>query len=224
MSKRSARGQPGSSRQRTQRRTTQAINYRQAENMMEAIKFARHMGTPLTAHLTIHWGARTAGDDTDGKRSAKLREGLDKWLQRQGVSGGLIAIWVRERGRDTRSDQNTETTHLHMLMHLPKKYHRQGRPRPKLMQAINRLVARHGDGIVDDRACHLTFPENPDGKYFLKGATLRVWEEFQVPDKWRSRRGEGEIVGKRCGTTQNIGRAARNQYAPGADRIQQLAG
>jgi hypothetical protein len=42
----------------------------------------------------------------------------------------------------------------------------------------------------------------------LKAGTP-VWDTFGLPDKWRSRLGEGVIQGKRCGITQNIGPTIR---------------
>jgi len=63
-----------------QRRASKRINMRQATNMMEAVAFARYVGLPLVAHLTVHWSLTDAEDDPDGKRFAKVREGLDKWL------------------------------------------------------------------------------------------------------------------------------------------------
>jgi len=60
---------------------------------MDALEFVREIGTPLNAHATIHWVGTNAGDDPDGQRFAKLREGFDKWLKRHGVPGGLTAIW-----------------------------------------------------------------------------------------------------------------------------------
>jgi hypothetical protein len=71
-----------------------------------------------------------------------------------------------------------------------------------------KLVARR---ILDDRTIELSFPANPDGKYLLKCGTPAVWEAFSLPDKWRSRLGEGMINGKRCGVTQNIGPSARER-------------
>ena len=69
-----------------------------------------------------------------------------------------------------------------------------------------------GNGNLDDRTIALTFPNNPDGKYLLKGATRAVWDSYNSPDKWRNKRGEGVIEAKRCGTTQNIGPAARKRW------------
>ena len=49
--------------------------------------------------------------------------------------------------------------------------------------------------------------ENPDGKYLIKGGGRKVWKRFRL--RKEHRRSQGIIHGKRCGTTQNIGRAAR---------------
>ena len=80
-----------------QPRATKRLSLRQATNLMAAVAFAHEIGTPLNAHVTIHWVGTGAGDDPDGKQFAKVREGFDKWLTRQGIPGGLTAIWVRER-------------------------------------------------------------------------------------------------------------------------------
>jgi hypothetical protein len=79
------------------RRASKRIALRQATNLMEAVAFAREVGTPLNAHATIHWAGTKVGDDPDGRLFAKVREGFDKWLKRQGIPRGLTAIWVRER-------------------------------------------------------------------------------------------------------------------------------
>ena len=59
---------------------------------MAAVAFAREIDTPLNAHATIHWAGTSIGDDPDGSLFRKVREGLDKWLIRQGIAGGLTAI------------------------------------------------------------------------------------------------------------------------------------
>jgi hypothetical protein len=43
----------------------------------------------------------------------------------------------------------------------------------------------------------------------LKGGTKAVWDAFGLPTQWRSRLGEGVIIGKRCGVTQNISGVGR---------------
>ena len=77
--------------------------------------------------------------------------------------------------------------------------------------ALERLIDRHGRGNYADHTLKLTFPRNPNGLYLLKGGGPDVWQAFGVPMSWRKR--QGLIVGKRCGTTENIGPAARQRLA-----------
>ena len=183
-------------------RPTKRITLRQATNLMEALAFAREIGTPLNAHATIHWVGTNAGDDPNGRLFAKVREGFDKWLKRQGIPGGLTAIWVRER----LSGGSAEVVHCHMLFHLAHPFMR-GRKRIQVEGAIERLIDRHGDGNFLDCTLKLTFPLNPNGIYPLKGGGPDVWRRFGVPRRWR--KPQGCIHAKRCGTTENIGPAAR---------------
>jgi hypothetical protein len=180
------------------------ITLRQASNLMEAVAFAQRGGTPLNTHAIIHWVGTKVGDDPDGRRFAKVREGLDKWLMRHGVPGGLTAVWVRERllGGSGQID------HGHMLFHLAHPFIR-GRKHVEVVWALERLIDRHGDGNFADCTLKLTFPPNPDGVYLLKGGCPDVWRRFGVPAMWRA--SQGVIIGKRCGTTENIGPAARKR-------------
>ena len=96
------------------RQSSKRITLHQAENLMEALAFAREIGTPLNAHVTIHWVGTNVGDDPDGKLFPKVREGFDKWLKRNSHPNGLTGIWVRER----LSGGSAEVVHCHMLFHL----------------------------------------------------------------------------------------------------------
>ena len=189
-----------------QRRASKRITLRQASNMMAAVRFARDIGTPLNAHATIHWAGTKIGDDPDGRLFAKVREGFDKWLRRKGAPGGLSAIWVRER----LSGGSAEVVHCHMLFHLAHPFIR-SRRRVEVERALERLIDRHGDGNYLDCTLKLTFPAYPNGVYFLKGGGPDVWRKFGVPRCWR--KPQGIIHGKRCGTTENIGPAARTGWS-----------
>ena len=173
---------------------------RQADNMMEAVSFARSIDLPLVAHLTVHWGVTEAGDDPKGWRFAKVREGLDKWLDRRGIT--FAGVWARE-------GPSGDVEHCHVLFHLPPAYCF-GRKLREVERAISRLVERHGDGIWGDGAVKLVIHENPDGKYLIKGGGPEVWKRFQL--RKEDRRSQGLIHGKRCGTTENIGPAARERW------------
>ena len=185
-------------------RASKRITMRHASNMMLAIRFAREIGRPLIAHATIHWAGTKVGDDPDGRRFAKVREGLDKWLQRAGIPNGLSCVWVRER----RSGGLAEIEHSHMLFHLPHRY-KTGRKYDQIVHALERLIDRHGEANYLDCTLKLTFPANPNGVYLLKGGGPDIWRKYAVPFIWHEP--QGLIVGKRCGTTENLGSKARKQ-------------
>ena len=95
---------------------TKYITLLQATNIIEAVKFAKLIGLPLVAHLTIHWAYTDVGDDPDGKLFAQFREGLNKWLHRRGIV--FAAAWARER----QAGGQTDVVHCHLLFHLPVEY------------------------------------------------------------------------------------------------------
>jgi hypothetical protein len=52
--------------------------------------------------------------------------------------------------------------------------------------------------------------ENPNGKYLIKGGGPKVWKQFRL--RREHRRLKGFIIGKRCGTTENLGPKAHKQF------------
>jgi hypothetical protein len=182
---------------------SKCISLDQATNLIEGVDYARAIGLPLVAHATIHWSGTVLFDDPDGELFAKVREGLHKWLLRRGIVGGLTCVWCRE------CKAQTDIVHCHLLFHLPTEYRTGGR----LLQteaALFRLVGRHGDGVMGEFAVKLVLHPDPDGLYLIKGGDCRVWDQFNIRKEWR--KSQGIIRGKRCGTTENIGRAARNRW------------
>jgi len=194
----------GEQRRRSYRpRGSKHLSLDQATNIIEAVDHARTIGLPLVAHATIHWSGTVAFDDPDGKLFAKVREGLQKWLLRRGIVGGLTCVWCRE------CKAHTDIVHCHLLFHLPVEY----RTGPRLLQteaAMFRLVGLHGGGILGEFAVKLTIHPDPDGLYLIKGGDRKVWERFKIRRDWR--KSQGIIPGKRCGITENIGRTARNRW------------
>ena len=183
---------------------TKYISVAQATNIIEAVRFAKVIGLPLVAHLTIHWAYTDVGDDPDGKLFEKFREGLNKWLWRQGIE--YAAAWSRER----MSGGQAEVVHCHMLFHLPVEY-----PTTRKLQveaAIYRLIKRHGRDHWAEQVIKLVIhdkPPYPDGKYLIKGGGPKIWRLFRL--RKEHRRLQGIIHGKRCGVTENIGPAARRR-------------
>ena len=175
------------------------ITVAQATNIIEAVEFAKLIDLPLVAHLTIHWAYTNVGDDPDGKRFAKVREGLAKWLRRHGIV--FAAAWCIER----MSRGQAEVVHCHLLFHLPVEY--RAKRKLQVEAAIYRLIKRHGRGYWAEEVIDLRIHDNPDGKYLIKGGGREVWKLFRL--RKEHRRLQGIIFGKRCGVTQNIGPAAR---------------
>ena len=182
-------------------RASKYISVRQASNIMEAVRFSKSIDLPLVAHLTVHWSLTDIGDDPDGKLFAKMREGLDKWLERRGIV--FAGVWARERQCGGQSD----VEHCHLLFYLPVEY-RSGKRLAQVNGAISRLVGLHGGDILHEKATDLRVHADPDGKYLIKGGGSKVWKHFRL--RKEHRRLQGFIHSKRCGTTENIGPAARS--------------
>jgi hypothetical protein len=96
-----------------------------------------------------------------------------------------------------------------MLFHLPHSF-LAGQKRIQVETALERLIDRHGRGNWGGFTLKLTSPSNPNGLYLIKGGGSDVWKAYGVPVCWRKR--QGVIAGKRCGTTENIGAAARQRW------------
>jgi hypothetical protein len=153
-----------------------------------------------------HWAGTSIGDDPDGLPFRRVREGLDKWLTRQGIPGGLTAIWVRER----RSGGLADVVHCHLLFHLAHPFLALG-GRLQVEGALDRLIDRHGRGNYADRSTQADHSSRPERALSAEGGGPDVWQTFGVPMSWRKR--QGLIVDKRCGTTENIGPAARHRWS-----------
>jgi len=180
---------------------TKHISPSQADSFMDAARFAEEQGKLLNAHCTIHWQLTDAGSDTDGKRLAKVREGLSKVLARHGIQ--FTANWSREAPHGNE--------HAHIVFHLPHKYWtgaKKAQADKWVQRAIERLVERHG-GDIADFAVRIT-RVNGWPTYLIKGGTPEVWRKYRLLRKWR--KSQGIIFGKRCGSTQNIGPQARERW------------
>jgi len=98
-------------RGRYRERGSKVVSVPQANKVIEALEFAKSIGLPLVAHLTIHWSGTIAFDDHAGTRFAKVREGLAKILVRRGIPA--VWVWCRE------CKAHTDIVHSHLLFHLP---------------------------------------------------------------------------------------------------------
>jgi hypothetical protein len=199
-------------RGRYRERGSKVVSVPQANKVIEALEFAKSIGLPLVAHLTIHWSGTIAFDDHAGTRFAKVREGLAKILVRRGIPA--VWVWCRE------CKAHTDIVHSHLLFHLPVEY-RSGPTLDEMKAHLDRLVDHHGEGILGEFAVKLKLWPDPDGLYLIKGGGPDVWKRFpRIRKDWR--KPQGIIVGKRCGTSQNLGPAARTLLIQANNRAARL--
>jgi len=146
-------------RGRYRERGSKVVSVPQANKVIEALEFAKSIGLPLVAHLTIHWSGTIAFDDHAGTRFAKVREGLAKILVRRGIPAAWV--WCRE------CKAHTDIVHSHLLFHLPVEY-RSGPTLDEMKAHLDRLVDHHGEGILGEFAVKLKLWPDPDGLYPLR--------------------------------------------------------
>jgi hypothetical protein len=205
---------------------TRQIALEQTINLKSAVDFAKTVGLPLVAHLTIHWVGTDAGDDAEGELFAEVRETFSRWLRYRGVP--FAAIWVREK----KSGGMAEVEHSHLLFHLPEAWLKDaglvsvsgevdGSDELLEVQAALYRIVRRCAGRPDDYAVKLKIPTaggNPgpyngrsyDGLYLLKGGGKQAWRLFtRIKADWR--KPQGVIFNKRCGVTQNLSPTARQR-------------
>ena len=176
---------------------------------MAAAVFTAQEHRPLNRHTTIHFEA--AGIDQPVRAIGQYLKLAGDWLRTRGQP--FAYIWVRESG-----DRKGE--HVHILMHVPpqmaKQFARRERGWRKRIGARPALGAfrstpvgrsyRHGEvGIqFGESYCdHL----NEIVAYLVKGAEPVA---VKALGHVRAEPG-GELWGKRTGTSENIGRAARSR-------------
>jgi len=132
-------------------------------------------------------------------RQAGWRELMAKWLKGRGVPPTWL--WWREHGA-------LAGEHVHLLLHLPAGH------RKAFARMVERNWVQEGEpGAIDLR------PANGDRSmigYALKDLEKRDWLALNLSHGlWRTyahKRSRKPIIGKRCGTSENIGATARRRY------------
>lgn len=175
-------------------RKSTAIDLQAAQNLIQAHDHARALGTPLTTFVTIHWGlADGAGDGR--VRFARLQEKARKWMQARG--GNLTGLFVHEAAL-------SKEIHTHWAVHVP---YRLGAP-------FGRMLKRWIGGDVDGQVCDVRpITDSRVINYMLKDVAPLDYALLGLPRHLAKRRSDRAVVGKRIGTSQNLGPKARAQWA-----------
>lgn len=204
-----ARSQPGTwggARNRADR-TSDRLSDAQVAGLLDAARFALDTGRTFQRHWTVHYGKAGIGGREGARFVSRLLGMAAKQARREG--GALTALWVRERASD-------KGEHVHILLHLPAAMRLHGRTRRWIVAAGGkwlaggsrvRIIGGRLSKIEGNREAHHRANATNVARYLLKAASEETGERLELT---RAGRG-GRIVGKRCGWTQNIGRAARDR-------------
>ena len=188
-------------------RVSHALSAAQVANLIGAAKHATAIRLPLNRMITIHWQAAGVSLAAMAQATGRFVDLMSKAIARHG--GGTAWIWVHENG-----DQ--KGAHCHLLAHVPRTA--AATITKRQMGWLRRITGRpykasviQGRPIGTRAGLEATLPDLHATNllaalcYCLKGANPAAISAFRLPHKESG----GRIIGKRCGTSQNIGPKAR---------------
>lgn len=191
-------------------RVSDCIAYKDALNLLEAAFFSQQCGMPLNRFTTIHWQKGGIAGPSQWATGRFLKLAAD-WLRLRGAT--LAYIWVRENGHD-------KGDHVHILLHVPPDLARAFSSRQRGW--LKACGATFKKGVIYSRPIGRTLSHALAGlqygeqysdhlkttlAYILKGANAKTRQRLGLPLAEPG----GAVIGKRCSTSQNIGRAARRK-------------
>lgn len=189
----------------TSDRPSQFITTAQARNLFEAKDFAYVcLRTPLNRLNTINWSLAGFDGRIQSANSVFLKHAGD-WLRLRGVTIAYLYVHEFKSG----------CLHTHLMIFVPQEYQQEfgyrqrpwlkaaGAPWPNRKGVINTKPVGNPDRY--DEAGHLLIHGIRLVEYLCKGADESTHKLFE----FRRREFQGEIQGKRSGTSQSIGPQAR---------------
>jgi hypothetical protein len=191
-------------------RESHALTAAQIGNLKAAERHAEKIGLPFTRMISIHWQAAGVPLAGMAKATGRFTDLMAKALARHGSSTAWL--WAHESGEG-------KGGHCHLLAHVPadlvpvitglqRGWLRRITGQPYRARVIhsNPIGGRLGleAGNPDLHAANL----DAALAYVLKGASPDAASQFALE---RLEPG-GRVIGKRCGTSQNIGAKARKAW------------
>ena len=170
-------------------RKTRELPLETALNLKSAHRFAADIGHPLNHLVTIHFG-KIDGDIDARRRWAQIQERARHWFSRRGLP--LVSIWAHECSRHIKQ-------HTHILIHLPR----------GTVAAFERMLPRWIGGTLQPGAIDVRQADGNALGYILKDAPHLHHHELGIHPRHSRKQSDRPIIGKRAGTSQNIGPAAR---------------
>lgn len=190
-------------------RTSAFLSAKQIGSLISAIGRAVAIGLPLNRFITIHWENAGISDDRAAWATGEFIKRLKNWLNKQGYQSAHV--WVRENGP-------RQGSHVHILFYvdvecvgrLPALQRRwlkaitQSRYRKKTI--YSRYVGLTVKAASSLSPSYLANLEKA-AHYIMKGTIAVCANEYRLPKIQDC----GEIIGKRCAVSENIGDAARRR-------------
>ena len=179
------------------RRISQHINRKPASNMAHAVRVAETLGLPLNQLVTFNFAHTACPDHLVSRQFQKLRDNhFGKWLTRKGSGRPKppAFIWSVENSGGC--------LNVHWLVHIPK-----GRVEDFRAQLPGWLAAVAGE-VSCTTAIHVRHAPTPQGaaKYISKGIDPLYAPFFRIRHV-----PQGQIHGKRAGTSKSLGPTARRR-------------
>ena len=201
--------QRGGSRNSGQRKSVE-LTAAQIANLVAAEGHSRAIGLPFTRMITIHWEAAGIAPSHMVRATGRFLDLLTKALGRHGYNTALL--WTLENGPN-------KGAHCHLLAHIPMSFisvltrlqkgwlrRITGKPYRKRVIVSRPIGGRLGLEIANPTL----HSENlaTSFAYICKAASQTVLNIYGLQ---RSHEPGGLIIGKRCGTSQNISAKARRK-------------
>jgi hypothetical protein len=190
-------------------RESHALTAAQIGNLTAATAHADAIDLPFTRAICIHWESAGIPLEAIAKATRRFLDLLTKWLAR--LNCRTAWLWVHEGG-------DGKGGHCHLLAHVPpehvkvltghvKGWLRRITGKPYRKDVIySRPIGKLLGAEVSNPADHAINLESALA-YVLKGASPKAASHFGLE---RLEPG-GRVIGKRCGTSQNIGSTSRSK-------------
>lgn len=191
-------------------RESDALTASNVGNLQAATRHASNVGLPFTRMVTIHWQAAGVPLEDMARATGHYTDLLTKTLARHGSNTAYV--WCHEGGE-------RKGGHCHLLVHVPAEI-------VPIVSRLQRGWLRRITGAAYRKNVILSKPiggrlglecGNPDLHatnleaalaYICKAAPQAILDSSDIE---RAHEPGGLVIGKRCGTSQNIGAKARER-------------
>jgi hypothetical protein len=171
-----------------------------ARNLMSADEYAAAIGRALNVAVDLNWSKMSVRDDVHGHYLAAWRRRTSRFLRKHGV-GQLTCTWARERPTIPVPRPNA-----HLNCYIPAYVY------DAFIEKAHSFLppgctAYERDAIYIQLIGSTGEDHRRRAEYLVKGAHLKARLKIT-----RRRNYQGRIFGKRCGTSEDIGLAARLRH------------